>query len=440
MLNALPRPPAMPPTPHVPAPVAHARPIEPRAKVGYVVKRYPRYSETFIVTEILSHESAGLPIDIFALAPPQESHFQDCIARVRAPVQYLTADGAGSGRASDLWSTVNRAAAVFPDLWQALPHAHGEAGRDVHQALLLALAVRERGVSHLHAHFATSATSVARMAACFAGIPFTFTAHAKDIYHQSVNDEDLRRKLASAAAVVTVSDHNLRFLRERFGEAAAGVVRIYNGLDLSRLAFSDPAERRHIIMAGGRLVEKKGFHVLLDACAILARQGADFRCRIVGSGEAEPALREQWQRLGLMGHVEFLGPRPQEQVFRLMQEAAVFAAPCVVGGDGNRDGLPTVLLEAMALGTPCVSTDVTGIPELVEHERTGLIVPQNDPERLAAALLRLLDGPHLRTRLAMSARQRVEMDFDTHRNTARLREVFAECVKRAPVQKAGAEG
>jgi glycosyltransferase involved in cell wall biosynthesis len=177
-------------------------------------------------------------------------------------------------------------------------------------------------------------------------------------------------------------------------------------------------------VAVGRLVEKKGFADLIEACSLLRDRGVEVRCRIVGIGEQEPELRAAIEHLGLGNRVELPGPRPQGDLIKAVGRAAVFAAPCVVGGDGNRDGLPTVLLEAMALGTPCVSTDVTGIPEVLRDGETGLMVPQRDPAALADAIERLLADPELRVRLAGRARRLVEAEFDVRRNAALLRETF----------------
>ena len=253
-------------------------------RVGYVMKRYPRYSETFIVNEILAHEAAGLNIEIFSLYPPNDDHFQNAISQVHAPVTYLTAYGL---KAADLWAAIREAAEVMPDLWEAMPAAQAEDLRDVYQALLLARAAQQRGIKHLHAHFATSAATVARLAARFANIPYTFTAHAKDIFHESVQPEDLRRKLQDAEAVITVSEYNLQHLRETFGHAADRVLRIYNGIHLEQFSFTPPQRRQPLIVGVGRLVEKKGFADLVDACALLAHTHVDFRCIIVGTGELE---------------------------------------------------------------------------------------------------------------------------------------------------------
>jgi colanic acid/amylovoran biosynthesis glycosyltransferase len=234
-------------------------------KIGYVVKRYPRYSETFIVNEILAHEATGMEIEIFSVLPPEDGHFQDVISRVRAPVTYLPSKGL---KVAEFWSVLEEAGEAFPDGWDSLEAARGEDVRYVYQAMVLAREARLRAISHLHAHFATAATTVARLAARFAGLPYTFTAHAKDIFHESVRRADLRRKLADAALTVTVSDYNLEYLRESYGPATEHMRRIYNGLDLERFSYQSPRERPPHIVGVGRLVEKKGFDDLIEACAI----------------------------------------------------------------------------------------------------------------------------------------------------------------------------
>ncbi|HEY2943678.1 MAG TPA: glycosyltransferase [Vicinamibacteria bacterium] len=392
-------------------------------RIGYVVKRFPRYSETFVVTEVLAHEAAGWHVEIFSLRPPNDTHFQDLLARVRAPVRYLPSEGT---RPTDFWAALQEAGRLLPGAWPALGSARGTPAGEVHQALLLALEVRRRGIEHLHAHFATVAAGVARLAARLAEVPFSFTAHAKDIFHETVRPDDLRAKLEEAAAVITVSDFNLAHLRATFGAAAARVRRIYNGLELERFPYADPRVRPRRVVAVGRMVEKKGFEVLLEAAALLSARGADFTVDLIGGGELEERLRRRIDELGVGRRVRLVGLRPQAEIARAVSEAAVLAAPCVVGRDGNRDGLPTTLLEAMALGTPCVSTDVTGIPEVVRDGETGLLVPQNDAAALAAGLERLLDDPSLRVTLAGRARRRIEEDFDARRNSARMRQILLE--------------
>lgn len=400
-------------------------------RVGYVLKRYPRYSETFIVTEILAHEAAGLEIEIFSLRPPEDSHFQDVIARVRAPVHYLSAQGL---KILDFWMALEQASQVVPGLWAALEIARGHNVREIYQAVLLAHQVYLKDLQLVHAHFATSATSVARLAGLFAGVPYTFTAHAKDIFHQGIQPDDLRRKLSDAAAVIAVSEFNAKYLRQIYGLAAGCVQHIYNGLEIERFPFAAPHDRSPLVVAVGRLVEKKGFADLIEACGLLSLRGRHFTCQIIGIGELEADLQAQIARLGLQDKVALLGPLPQNEVVQRVGSAAVLAAPCVIGADGNRDGLPTVLLEAMALGTPCISTDVTGIPEVLRDGETGLRVPQHDPAALATAIERLLDDSALRVQVAQQARRLVEEKFDIQRNAAALRAVFHSVVSAgAPV-------
>jgi len=396
-------------------------PPETNVRVGYVVKVYPRFSETFIVNEILAHEAAGLDIRIYSLRPPGDPRYHDSLARVRAPVHYVPSSGL---RADDLWSELTGGAAELPDLWRALEHAAGADGRDAFQAVALARQAQADGVTHLHAHFATSAATVARMAARLMHVPYSLTAHAKDIFHTSVDLDDLRRKLRDAVATLTVSDFNVDHLRGLAPAAADRVHCVRNGLDLSSFPYEAPDGRSPVVAAVGRLVEKKGFGELVDACAVLAQRGCRFRCEIAGSGELEDELRARIERLGVSDRVRLLGPRTQDEIRALMRRAAVVAAPCVVAADGNRDGLPTVLLEAMALGTPCVSTPVTGIPELVRDGETGLIAPERDPEALATAIERLLEDVPLRVRLAENARDLVARDYDASRNTAAMRSLL----------------
>lgn len=390
-------------------------------RTGYVVKRYPRFSETFIVNEILAHEEAGRQIDIFALRSVEESHFQDILARVRAAVTRVPDRFRGPG---DLWRLMQEGAGLpgLPDLIQRFPEARGE---DIAQALFIAREVRARGIGHLHAHFGTIAATVTRIAAALAGVTWSVTLHAKDIYCLYEENQNLGLKLRDADAVVTVSDYNVSHLQREY--PGARVERIHNGIDLDRFGWRAPDPDASEILAVGRLVEKKGFHILIEALRLLAREGRPVRARIVGSGEEEADLRAQIAACGLADCVTLAGPMPQEAIRAAMQASVALACPCVVGADGNRDGMPTVLLEAMALGLPCVGSDVTGIPELITDNETGLIVPEGDAPALARALGRVLDAPALRLRLSQAARRRVEADHDVRRNAPRLGSIFDRC-------------
>jgi len=393
-------------------------------KVAYVLKRYPRFSETFVVNEILAHEAAGLAIEVFALRPNTDTHFQHAIADVRAPITHIRYGGI---KAESLWSQLDQFAQEFPEKSDILELATGYPAVEVFQTLLLAKEIRDRGIEHLHAHFGTTAAGVARLTSLLTEVPYTFTAHAKDIFHEYVDEEMLGRKIADAATVITVSDFNVSDLSERFPQSANKIQRIYNGLPLKKYPYLVPTNRAPKIVAVGRLVEKKGFSDLIDACALLAKSEVQFECDIIGGGDLNESLYSQIQQLGLTDCVTLTGPLPQQEVHKAVRKAAVCAAPCITATTGDRDGLPTVLLESMALGTPCVSTAVTGIPEIIRHEETGLLIPEREPAKLATAIQQMLVDEPLRVRLSKAARELFESNFSIDTNTARMRETFAQC-------------
>lgn len=393
-------------------------------KIGYVLKRYPRFSETFVVNEILAHEAAGANIEIFALRPTVDAHFQPAIAEVRAPVRYLTSQ---SVRGNDFWTALAPWLSDQPLAVAELADSVDVEALEVVQALELASLVRSRGIEHLHAHFATSATTVARLTSLLTGVPYTFTAHAKDIFDNSVNPVALGQKIADAAAVVTVSEFNVDQLSAAYPQHSDKITRIYNGLPLEKFPFriTAPTFNRPLVLAVGRLVEKKGFDDLILASQILVERNVSFECRIIGDGEGAGALRRLIHELQLNDKVTLCGAAPSDRVRELMAEAAVFVAPCVTAASGDRDGMPTVLLEAMATGAPCVATDVTGIPEIVRNGDTGLLVAERSPAQLAVAIERLLLAPPLGEEFARRARRLIENEFDSHRNAERIRQLFA---------------
>ncbi len=396
-------------------------------RVAYVVKRYPRFSETFIVNEILAHEASGLAIDIFSLRPPVDTHFQDLISRVRAPLTYLSD---GQVKAADLWTSMRKAYGILGDFVDGIEKAlQCNSVLDVFCGIELAIHCKKRGVTHIHAHFASSPASVAQIASHLTGIPFSITAHAKDIFHESVDEVDLKRKLNDAKATFTVSEFNLAYLREHYPSATRRIIRLYNGMHLKDFAFRSPDIREPMIVAVGRFVEKKGFDDLVQACAILRDRSIPFQCKMIGGGELELPLKQLVDRLNLSEQVQLLGPQPQNVVKKFISEASLMAAPCVHGQDGNRDGLPTVLLEAMALGTPCVSTAVTGIPEVIRHGTTGLIVAEHAPNELASAIADLLASPQRRCAFSNAARELIEQEFDIERNTEYQRSFFEASAK-----------
>lgn len=392
--------------------------------VAYVLKRYPRFSETFVVNEILAHERAGAKIDIFALGPVEETHFQDGISKVRAPVTRIKHR---QHKPESTWQIIKKGFAQLPNFAEKLAQVKCDIN-ELAQSIEVALEIQNRGIQHLHAHFGTQATTVARQAAIFAEISYTFTAHAKDIYYHYDEPTYLDEKMRDAFATITVSDYNVDYLKSEYGADAAKVTRIYNGMDLEKFPFTEFTSRERHILAVGRLVPKKGFDVLLDSLALMKKQGIEMRCTLVGDGSLREELAAQIERLNIGDVIKMVGPMPQPDIIEMMKAANMVVAPCVINDDGDRDGLPTVLLESMALGTPVISTKVAGIPELVKDGETGLCVIVRNPEALADAMKRLLDDHALCKKFSKNSRLLIENKFEEDRNAAVQRQLFRAAV------------
>lgn len=407
--------------------------------VAYVLKRFPRLTETFILNEILELERQGIAVEIFSLLRPPIEERHALLESLRAPVTYLPRSSVldswkllvegGDGKFDKL-GVESFLAGSEPPLAELFPGKQRD--EIIHmclQALTLGLAASARGVQHLHAHFGSNATTVALLASRVSGIPYSFTAHARDIYHTYVDrhtDDRLRRqKIAESRFVITVSDYNRRHLAQLAGNgAAAKIHRLYNGIDLARFSPSMQQRESARFLAVGRLVEKKGFRHLVEACRILKSQHRRFSCQIVGRGPDRERLQDQITAAGLDACVSLIDAMPQERLVALMQEASTVVLPCVVSASGDRDGLPTVLLEGLAMGLPAISTSVAGVPEIIEHERSGLLVAPESPDQLADAMAKMMANDALRRRMGRAARRKAEQDFDLHRNVGILRHLF----------------
>lgn len=409
-------------------------------RTAYVVKVYPRFSETFIVTEILAREAAGESLEIFSLRPTTDTRFHPEIARVQAPVHFI----AKPYKLADAWQVFARATAAiqgFAERYAALlPELAGYDAADVHQAVDLACSVAERGITHLHAHFGSLAGQTAEIAALLAGIEYSVTTHAKDLFHESVDPARLGRTVARAHHIVTISEYNRALLHRDHPDSAGHIHLVYNGLELDRFPFTAPeplsvtAARPLRVAAVGRMVEKKGFFDLVAAVGRLRERGVPVTVRIAGEGELFTAVQTAVAEAGLSDSITLLGARTQEEIRALLGWADVFAAPSIVGADGNADGLPTVLLEAMASGVPCVASTVTGIPEAVVDGVTGLLHAPGDVDGLVAALAAVADPAFDRAGIARAARALIEDRFDSRGQARTLAALEDGAIPAAPPQ------
>jgi len=275
-----------------------------------------------------------------------------------------------------------------------------------------------RGVDHVHIHFANRATHTALFMKQYRGTPFSFTAHAQDFMVDLGSDELLREMCAEAEFVVAVSDWSRDLLAKTCPDSEDKIVRIYNGIRLDDFPQAQPAsEGRLKLISIGRLIEFKGFQHLLNACSMLKEWGDNFELTIIGTGPLQDQLLQQREALGLQDQVTFAGVRTQEQVKAALAESHAFVLPCITDSKGASDILPTVIMEAMACSLPVVSTTLVGVPEMVEHETTGLLTTPGDETELALALQKLAHDPALRQSLGEAGRRLAESRFQRH-NTA----------------------
>jgi colanic acid/amylovoran biosynthesis glycosyltransferase len=396
-------------------------------RVGYVLRKFPVLSETFVLNEILALEARGVEVHVFPLAPTRDPRFHEGVGRMKATIHYVP----GAADYRTLLRHARRLAARNPrrfrrELLKALATGRPALLWQFLQASWVADRARRVGVTHLHAHFATEPAAVAQAAGGLIGVPFSFTAHAFDIY-RDVNARVLAKKIRNARFTVTVSRYNVAFLESVANGGGGRIELIRNGIDLDRFSPAPhPPGGPFSILAVARLVEKKGLALLVEACGHLRDRNLDFRCEIVGKGAQRADLERQVRTLDLGTHVHLAGPLPQQEIVARYQRAHVLVLPCIVGSDGNRDGLPVSIVEALACGLPVISTDVTGIPEAVHHGRNGLIVPQGDVPGLAGAMERLMRDPDLLAGLRAGARKSVIEEFDERCTAARLHALLEE--------------
>lgn len=413
-----------------PHPMGQAKRRPPKRQgisVGYVLKRFPVLSETFILNELLALEARGVRINIFSLEHPTEPRFHAGVSELTARITYVP-QWKTDRRA--LWKHQLQAARRFgPRYFSALAYVLRSGRLKVLSQFLQASSIAnqafEGGLAHLHSHYANFVSDVTFFASWMTGIPYSFTAHAWDIYRSDVDHRALSRKVAKARFVVTVSDYNVVHLQQVANGAAQKIVRIYNGINLQRFSPNGrPPDDPFTLLTVSRLVEKKGIAIFIDACRQLRDRQVPFQAWIVGGGKLYAALKAQVRASQLQHQVKLLGPQAQQEILKRYHAAHLFVLPCIVGRDGNREGLPVSIVEALACGLPVVSTPITGIPEVVRHGHNGLLVPPGDASAVAQALETLIRDRQLYERLRRRARASVASRFDSRQTVRVLHGLF----------------
>lgn len=396
-----------------------------RPHLAYVFERFPSFTQTFCVREVLELERQGVRPLIFSIRDTREEvprHFPESLYD---QVHFLPPE-------KDLvdWVKHHKEANGLPqEIVLSLRHWGARPDKmRVYEAAYIGHHLRAAGVRHVHSHFAGVGARVGWWLRHAWDCTFSFTGHANDIFCEEPGlDVSLGRLMADASLVITVSDFTARDLRRRFPRAAGKIKRVYNGLDLARFASTDldasshsPTDQAPLIFSVGRLIEKKGYADLIDACARLKQTGVRFRCEIAGDGPLEEVLRDQIKARGLLDEIRLLGATPQDEVIRKLAMTRVFALACATESDGGMDNLPTVLMEAMAAGVPCVSTRLAGVPEMVEHGVTGLLVGEKQPTSLADSIAAVLRDEALGRRMGQAGRERAQRLFAQETTAAQL--------------------
>lgn len=398
--------------------------------LAYIAQSFPDLTQTFIYREVLALERLGMPVTTFAIWKKQ-------IDQVSEEARHM----------------VDRTCYALPVVWSGflLAHLHfllahparylktalfvlsrpGESLKNrkrtfFHfcEAVCLTKELRIRRIRHIHAHFSINAATVALVSARLLKISFSFTAH-NILFRDSLI---LREKIREATFIAAISEYTRQYLVDLdFDESIKDKVHIIRcGLEPEKFLPPEtkPVNEIPVILFVAQLSDRKGAPILLEACKILAEEGHSFQCTIVGDGPQRTLLERLVHESNLGGSVRLVGRVFQEHLIDYLQKADIFVLPCIVAADGDRDGIPVSLMEAMAMEIPCVSTFVSGIPELIVNGESGLLVEEKNPSALAEALKRLLTDEELRRQLGRKGRERIVLEFDVKKSARELKKLF----------------
>jgi glycosyltransferase involved in cell wall biosynthesis len=391
-------------------------------EVAYLFERFPSFGQTFCYREVAELERQGTKVHVFSIRRPVNEPVQDWNKEIVDRVHYLPEE---KTLVPEIEAVLRKAPLLGTPRADIQKWGRQTDFLRLYQAIYVGSRLQEKGLRHLHVHFAGMAARTAYWIREFFDIPFTFTGHANDIFAPRDFAVSLPKLMESASGIVTVSDYAADFLKCGFPASAGRIHRIYNGVDLSRFPPADFGSEMPAIISIGRLIEKKGFADLIRACALLAARQRGFACEIIGEGPLEAALRAQIAEAGLEGIVRLAGPQTQAEIALRLARATIFVLPCTREEGGGMDNLPTVIMEAMAAGLPVISTPVAGVPEMVEHEVNGELVPEHDPVALCAALERMISDPDRARSLGDRGRHLAQEKFSIEVSARQLQQLFA---------------
>ncbi len=404
-------------------------------EVAYILLRFPYLTETFVADEIIEMQRQGVKVRIISLLSPHDTLVQPTSQQLLGHTTY-----APDARSWRLWKAqlyfVLRSPLLYGSLLLQLirqPYLPGKFGVSLSRRLLIFLKavtiarqLKDSPVQFLHSHFAWLSGAAAAIISKLINAPFTVTVHAYDIY---ISNDLLCFTTRSAAGVVAISRYNQTMVQQQCpGLPDDRFTVIHCGIDPHTFipAADTPSHTPLSILSVGSLTPKKGHQHLIEACGQLHAQGVDFNCVIIGSGPAEnhTYLQQRVQQLGLTDRITLTGALPREEVLAAFRRCDMFVLASIIAKEGDRDGIPVVLMEALAMGIPVISTNVSGIPELVRPGETGLLVPPGDPAALTQAIIQLAAAPDLQATFKQNGRQLVEEQFQIQGNVQRLKDLF----------------
>ena len=398
------------------------------APIAVVISRFPLLTETFILREIIEMERQGQPVRLVPMLKmsPRVIHEEAKPWNLRALyTPYLSVEIAASNGRTLLRSPLRYLRLCFRLFFGTLlrPATFLKTFALFPKSVLIAEQLHREGIRHIHAHYATFPATIALIVAWLSDLTFSFTVHAHDI---QVDRSLLRWKLREARFVRSISEFNKRFLERMYPAEAAGKIEVIRvGVDLqtyeecaARFA-NIPREVPRVLCVAAHK-PYKGLPVLVEACRILKNEGICFRCQVIGDGPMRRQLERMIVDTGNENVIALLGPKAQHEVARAMAESRFFVLPSIIAPDGQTEGIPVSLMEAMASGRAVVSTALSGIPELVEHGVSGLLVPPGDPIALAGAMRHLFDHQELANAMGARGAKKVRNDFAIDRCVAQL--------------------
>lgn len=403
-------------------------------RIGYIVHTFPRLTLTFVLREILALEKMGLEVVVFSLGRPYDTTEHSEFQQMLAPIVYVPGWKRSPKTVISLGLKIFRLIKYPRRFLHSIPflvkHGSKKLWYDFFRAEWVATRAQELHVSHFHAHSAATEASIAMFAAIISGKPYSFTAHASDIFPRQ---EYIPKKLDEATFVVAISEYNRNFLISLHPDKtiSSKIYVVHCGVDLERipnpLSLPQPTPENFTLITTARLVEYKGHHILVDALSILKSYGYQFSWIIVGSGPQRDIVEEMINVNELTKLVHFKGDQSSDAVIDLLKQSHLFVLPCVKTKDNRMDGIPVALMEAMAIGVPVISTTISGIPELIEHNVSGLLVPPEDAKALAEVLEQVIKDPTQLQRFRNPARKKIEEEFSVDKNAEILYQLFLNC-------------